>query len=69
MKPRVIDTNVDIGLDVLCALAPEGAHLTWNEIADVCGCTSHLIKGIERRAIYKLRKKFKKDDFYKLDKS
>jgi len=60
---REVNIDVDIGLGILCVLFPEGAFLTWREIADICECNQTLIKAVEIRAIKKLRKKLKIENF------
>jgi hypothetical protein len=49
--------RIDLGLDLLLALAPPRAALTQDDIAAWCGCTPAMIGSIEARALRRLREK------------
>lgn len=49
--------NIDIGLEVLRRITPEGARLTHRDIAAACGCSATAIVKIEQRAFAKMRKR------------
>lgn len=53
---RTPKAEVDLALSVLCIVAPKGAELTKNEIAEICGCPVNLIYRTEKRALRKLLK-------------
>lgn len=58
--------DVDLGLSVLCVVSQRDDTLSTKDIADVCGCSRNNIDEIEKRALKKLRAKFKSNNF-KLD--
>lgn len=49
------NTDIDVGLSVLCVLAEYGQTLTNKQIADVCGCNDSYIGEISKRALNKLK--------------
>lgn len=46
---------IDISMDVILAISPEGTTWTRDDIADVCGCSHEYIRELEAKAIRKLR--------------
>lgn len=48
-------SSIDTGLDKLCKQHPSGACLTFEEIAEACGCHKSNIQQIQESAIKKLR--------------
>jgi len=53
------NSNIDIGLSVLCAHNNNGQRLSHADIAEVCGCSSRYICEIEQKALAKLQKFFR----------
>lgn len=51
--------RVDLGLDLLARRAMPGAAYSHTEIAAWCGCSAERIRQIERRALRKVRARFK----------
>lgn len=47
--------DIDLGLAVLRVVNVEGRRLTFDEIAEVCGCHRSRIEQIEKQALRKLR--------------
>lgn len=52
----MINTNIDIGLAVLCIVCQRGQTLSHADIAAVCDCSRHQIAKIEKTALAKLEK-------------
>ena len=56
-SPTRTKRPVELGLELMAGVAVPGVAYSQQEIAEWCGCHRENIAGIERRALWKLRRR------------
>ncbi len=49
------NNDIDLSMDIILVITPEGFTWSRQDIADVCGCNSEYIREIEKKALNKLQ--------------